>query len=141
MVGDGDELSLGQLATCARHRPKSPKILVLRNEAARLGPLGPDGVRRQPEYGCDLEPVDFAAWRAIGAAGLHPRPTRGMRRGDRQRHVDPGPVLIEAIIDANEPPMPPKASLQRSAHMAEALTPVRRRMALTVNSDTVRQVT
>ena len=56
----------------------------------------------------------------------------------------PGPVLIEAIIDANEPPMPPKASLQQSAHMAEALargTPVRRRMALTVNSDTVRQVT
>jgi pyruvate dehydrogenase (quinone)/pyruvate oxidase len=54
-----------------------------------------------------------------------------------------GPVLIEAIVDPNEPPMPPKATLQQSAHMAEALargTPVRRRTALTAGSDSVRKV-
>jgi len=54
-----------------------------------------------------------------------------------------GPVLIEAVVDPNEPPMPPKANLKQIAHLAEALvrgTPAAGKIALTIASDTVREL-
>jgi pyruvate dehydrogenase (quinone)/pyruvate oxidase len=33
----------------------------------------------------------------------------------------PGPVVIEAVVDPNEPPMPPKLTTKQAAHLAEAL--------------------
>lgn len=35
--------------------------------------------------------------------------------------ITPGPVIIEAIVDPYEPPMPPKVTLKQAAHFAEAL--------------------
>jgi hypothetical protein len=55
----------------------------------------------------------------------------------------PGPVLVEAVVDPYEPPMPPKATLKQMAHLSESLargTPERGRIALTVASDTVREL-
>ncbi len=54
-----------------------------------------------------------------------------------------GPALMEALVDPHEPPLPPKATQTQAAHMVEAMArgvPARRRMALTLASDTVRQV-
>lgn len=144
VVGDGAlAMGLGELATCMRHR-LNLKIVVLRNDtlgSVRWDQLVFAGI---PDYGCELEPVDFAlVARGFGlqAVTLH-RPEECSEVLARAMAM-PGPVLIEAVVDPNEPPMPPKASLQQSAHMAEALArgiPVRRRMALTLNADTVRQV-
>ena len=61
VLGDGAmSMSLGELATCARHR-LNLKILVLRNDS--LGWVRWDQMvfAGNPEYGCELEPVDFAA--------------------------------------------------------------------------------
>jgi pyruvate dehydrogenase (quinone) len=47
------------------------------------------------------------------------------------------------VVDPNEPPMPPKATLKQAAHLAEALareTPARGKIALTIASDTVREL-
>ena len=55
----------------------------------------------------------------------------------------PGPVLIEAVVDPLEPPMPPKVSLKQAAHFAEALargTPHRGKIALTALTDRVREL-
>ncbi|HET6639266.1 MAG TPA: pyruvate oxidase, partial [Gemmatimonadota bacterium] len=32
-----------------------------------------------------------------------------------------GPVVIEAVVDPHEPPMPPKVSSEQALHFAEAL--------------------
>ena len=55
----------------------------------------------------------------------------------------PGPALIEAVVDPHEPPMPPNITLKQASHFAEALakgTPARGKIALTVASDTVREL-
>jgi pyruvate dehydrogenase (quinone) len=52
-------------------------------------------------------------------------------------------VLVEAVVDPHEPPMPPKTTLQQAAHLAESLargTPAAGSIALTVASDTVREL-
>src|SRR5260221_5587458 len=33
----------------------------------------------------------------------------------------PGPALIEAVVDPNEPPLPPKVSFEQSKNLVEAL--------------------
>ncbi len=55
----------------------------------------------------------------------------------------PGPVVIEAVVDQHEPPMPPKIKAEQALHFAESLargTPHRGKIALTVASDTVREL-
>jgi pyruvate dehydrogenase (quinone)/pyruvate oxidase len=52
-------------------------------------------------------------------------------------------VLVEALVDPFEPPMPPKITREQALHFAEALIrgePNREKIALTVLSDKVRQV-
>jgi pyruvate dehydrogenase (quinone) len=52
-------------------------------------------------------------------------------------------VLIEAVVDPHEPPLPPKVTLEQAKHFAQALargTPNREKIALTVLSDKVREL-
>ena len=144
VIGDGAlTMGLGELATCVRHR-LNLKLLVLRNDTLGRGALGPDGVRRHP--GIRLRPAAGGVRHGgarLRADRLHLDRPEECGEVMEQAMATPGPVLIEAIVDPNEPPMPPKATLQQSAHMAEALargTPVRRRMSLTAGSDSVRKV-
>ena len=51
--------------------------------------------------------------------------------------------LIEATIDANEPPLPPKVSFAQTRHMVEALvrgTPDGAKIAKQLAKDTIRQL-
>ncbi|CAH2599270.1 Pyruvate oxidase [Rhodovastum atsumiense] len=141
--GDGAlTMSLGELATCVRHALEV-KLLVLRNDtlgAVRWEQMVFAGT---PEYGCALQPVDFAAVaRAFGMPAFTADQPEECGEVIERALATPGPVLIEAVVDPNEPPMPPKVTLQQAAAMAEALargTPLRRRIALTLNADSVRQ--
>ena len=54
-----------------------------------------------------------------------------------------GPVLIDAIVDPHEPPMPPKVSWDQAEKFGKALakgTPNRKEIALTIASDKVREM-
>jgi pyruvate dehydrogenase (quinone) len=54
-----------------------------------------------------------------------------------------GPALIEATVDANEPPLPPKVSFAQTRHMVEALirgTPDGAKIAKQLAKDTIRQL-
>jgi pyruvate dehydrogenase (quinone) len=56
----------------------------------------------------------------------------------------PGPVVVDAIVDPHEPPMPPKVTMDQAKHFAEALlrgTPNREKIALTAVSNSVRELT
>ena len=61
----------------------------------------------------------------------------------RQALATPGPVLVEAVVDPHEPPMPPKVTVEQAAQLAKSLasgTPNAGKIALTVASDTVREI-
>jgi pyruvate dehydrogenase (quinone)/pyruvate oxidase len=97
-----------------------------------------------PEYVCELQPIDFAmVARGFGATGFTIEDPEKCGDVLRQALSTPGPVVVQAIVDPNEPPMPPKIKAEQAAHFAEALargTPNAGKIALTVLSDKVREL-
>jgi pyruvate dehydrogenase (quinone)/pyruvate oxidase len=97
-----------------------------------------------PEYGCELQPIDFAAFaRACGGAGFTVDDPKECGRVLDQALSTPGPVVIEAVVDSFEPPMPPKVSLDQTTKFARSLLrgqPNREKIALTVLEDRVREL-
>ena len=143
-VGDGGlTMLMGELATAVKY--KLPiKVVVIKNNV--LGQIKWEQMvfLGNPEYVCDLQPIDFAGVaRACGAVGFTiERPEECGRVLDQALATD-GPVLVEAVVDPHEPPMPPKIKAEQALHFAESLargTPHRGKIALTVASDTVREL-
>ena len=61
----------------------------------------------------------------------------------RQALATPGPVLVNAVVDPHEPPMPPKVDAKQAAKFARSLasgTPNAAKIALTIGSNTVREI-
>jgi pyruvate dehydrogenase (quinone) len=75
-----------------------------------------------PEYGVDLQPIDFAGVaRACGAAGFAVDDPARVEGVLREAFAVPGPAVVEATIDPNEPPMPGHATLEQAWHFAKSL--------------------
>ena len=144
VVGDGAlAMGLGELGTVAK-RSLDIKILVLRNDTlaqVRWEQLVFLGV---PDYATEVPPIDFAAVaRGLGLAAHRIERPEECAEALAAAMAEPGPTLIEALVDPHEPPLPPKATQTQAAQMAEAMArglPSRRRMALTLASDGVRQM-
>jgi pyruvate dehydrogenase (quinone)/pyruvate oxidase len=143
-VGDGGlTMLMGELATCVKYN-LNVKIIVIKNNA--LGQIKWEQIvfLGNPEYGCELQPIDFAGVaRACGAQAFTIDDPAQCSGTLQQALAQQGPVLVEAIVDPHEPPMPPKVSVKQAAHFAEALargTPGGGKIALTVASDTVREL-
>jgi thiamine pyrophosphate-dependent acetolactate synthase large subunit-like protein len=122
IVGDGGlSMSLAELATCVRYE-LPVKIIVINNSSLaqikweQLMFLG------HPEFGCELQPVDFA--KVAEGFGV-----RGFRLEDPEQCgavLDealawPGPALVDAIVDANEPMLPPKRRQEYVEKLSKAL--------------------
>jgi pyruvate dehydrogenase (quinone) len=143
-TGDGSlSMMLGDFATLAQH--KLPvKVVVLKNNTLGLIKWEQMIYLGNPEYGVDLYPIDFVKTaEACGGRGV--RIEDPARCGDQLRDAlaMDGPVLVEAVVDPHEPPMPPKIRAEQALHFAESLargTPNRGKIALTVASDTVREL-
>jgi len=143
-VGDGAfTMLMGEMATAVKHNLPIKVVLIKNNS---LGQIKWEQMvfLGNPEYVCDLHPIDFAAFaRACGARGFTiERPEDCGRILDEALNT-PGPVVIECVVDQNEPPMPPKIKAEQALHFAESLargTPNRGKIALTVASDTVREL-
>jgi pyruvate dehydrogenase (quinone) len=143
-VGDGGfSMLMAEFATAVKY--KLPiRIVVVKNNT--LGQIKWEQMvfLGNPEFGCDLQPIDFAAFaRACGGSGFTiENPEECGSALDIALNTD-GPVLIEAVVDPNEPPMPAKVEPRQALHFAEALakgTPHRGKIALTVLSDKVREL-
>ena len=144
VVGDGSmAMLMGDLVTLRKYG-LDVKIIVVKNDS--LGQIKWEQMvfLGNPEYVCDLEPIDFA--KVAEGCGI-----RGVRIEDAERCGEqlrdalatPGPCLIEAVVDPHEPPMPPKIKPKDALHLAESLargTPNRGKIALTIASDTVREL-
>lgn len=143
-VGDGGfSMLMAELATCVKYQ-LPVKIVVVKN--GTLGQIKWEQMvfLGNPEYGCDLHPIDFALFaEACGAAGVTIE--NPVECGDAldAALAAPGPVLVQAVVDPLEPPMPAKVTLKQMAHFAESLLrgePNRQKIALTVLGDRVREL-
>ncbi|MFL6649359.1 MAG: thiamine pyrophosphate-dependent enzyme [Sulfurifustaceae bacterium] len=143
-VGDGAfTMLMGEFATCVKY--KLPvKVVILKNNV--LGQIKWEQMvfLGNPEFGCELQPIDFAAFaRACGAKGYTIDDPASCGDMLEQALNEPGPVIVEAVVDPHEPPMPPKITFDQAKKFAESLvrgTPNREKIALTVMSDKVREL-
>lgn len=143
-VGDGGfEMLMAEFATCVQH--KLPvKIVIVKNNT--LGQIKWEQMvfLGNPEYGCDMTPIDFAAFaRACGGAGFTITRQQDCGRILEEALSTPGPVVIEAVVDPLEPPMPPKATPQQAVKLAESLargTPQAEKILATILADKVREM-
>jgi pyruvate dehydrogenase (quinone) len=143
-MGDGGfSMLMAEMATAAKY--KLPiKVFVVKNNT--LGQIKWEQMvfLGNPEYGCELQPIDFAAvGRACGATAFTIDDPRSCGSILDQALAAPGPVLVEAIVDPFEPPMPAKVTLEQAAHFAQSLAkgePNRKKIALTVLEDKVKEL-
>jgi pyruvate dehydrogenase (quinone)/pyruvate oxidase len=144
VIGDGSAAMLmGDFVTLRKYNLNA-KIIVIKNNA--LGQIKWEQMvfLGNPEYGCELEPIDFA--KMAEAVGIHAvRIDDPARCGDQLRDAlaSDGPCLIEAVVDPFEPPFPPSVELKQALNMGKALakgTPHAMKTALTLASDTVREL-
>jgi pyruvate dehydrogenase (quinone)/pyruvate oxidase len=143
-VGDGGlTMLIGELATAVKYN-LDVKVIVIKNNT--LGQIKWEQMvfLGNPEYACELQPIDFAAIaKGFGCTAFTIEDPAACADTLRQALAEPGPVVIQAVVDPNEPPMPPKVDLKQTAHLAEALvrgTPNAASIALTIASDKVREI-
>ncbi len=143
-VGDGGfTMLMGELATCVKYK-LNVKIVIVKNNS--LGQIKWEQIvfLGNPEYECDLEPIDFAAVaRAFGIPGFTiTAPGECGSVLDAALAIQ-GPALIEAVVDPNEPPMPAKIKPEQALHFSESLakgTKDWQKIASTIAKDRIREM-
>jgi pyruvate dehydrogenase (quinone)/pyruvate oxidase len=143
-VGDGGfTMLMGELATCVKYN-LPVKIFIVKNNT--LGQIKWEQMvfLGNPEYVCELQPIDFATVaRGFGVPSFTINaPAECGHIIDSALSI-PGPALIEAVVDQNEPPMPAKVKTQQALHFAESMargTKDWEKIAATIAKDKVREL-
>lgn len=121
-VGDGGfSMLMAEFATAVKY--KLPiKVVIIKNNT--LGQIKWEQMvfLGNPEFGCDLHPIDFAAIaEACGGTGFTIEdPAECGAVLDRALAVS-GPVIVQAVVDPFEPPMPPKVTAKQAVELTKAL--------------------
>ncbi|MBW3624370.1 MAG: pyruvate oxidase [Armatimonadetes bacterium] len=144
MIGDGGfSMLMMELATAVKY-DLPVKIVIIKNNT--LGQIKWEQMvfLGNPEYGCELEPMDFEGIaNAMGATGFTIEDPKECGAILKKALHTPGPVVVQAVVDPNEPPMPPKVTLDQAKKLGESLLkgqPNREEIALTVLSNQVREM-
>ena len=143
-VGDGGfSMLMAEFVNCVKY--KLPiKVVIINNGSLGMIKWEQMVFLGNPEYGCELQQIDFAAFaRACGATGFTVEDPAQCGAVLDQALAAPGPVIVDAIVDPYTPPMPPKVTAQQAGKFAESLAkgqPHRNKIALTVLSDKVREL-
>jgi pyruvate dehydrogenase (quinone) len=134
---------MGEIATLVKY--KLPvKVIVVKNNT--LGQIKWEQMvlDANPEYGVELQPIDFAkVAEACGAGGFTLRDPNEAEDVLRRALAYDGPAVIEAVVDPNEPPMPGNVNMKQALHFAEALARGQKdaaKIIKTVAEDKVREV-
>ena len=143
-VGDGGfSMLMADFVTCVKYQ-LPVKVVIIKNNSLGMIKWEQMVFLGNPEYGCDLYPIDFSTFaKACGGIGFtidDPKICGDILDTALQT---PGPVIVEAVVDPFEPPMPPKVSVDQAAKFAQSLArgePNREKIALTVLSDKVREL-
>ncbi len=143
-VGDGGfSMLMADFSTAVKY--KLPiKVVIIKNNT--LGQIKWEQMvfLGNPEYGVDLQPIDFAAFaRACGGVGISVDDPANCGDAVDQFLNTPGPAILEAVVDPYEPPLPGKIMVEQALRFAQSLArgePNRSKIALTVASDKIREL-
>jgi pyruvate dehydrogenase (quinone) len=143
-VGDGGfSMLMAEFATAVKYELPIV-VVVLKNNS--LGQIKWEQLvfLGNPEFGCELQPIDFAKFaEACGGVGITVdnsgslKPTLEIALGLGR------PVLVEVPVDPYVPPMPPKIKAKQALNFSKALakgTPGRGRIALTIFRDKLNEL-
>lgn len=143
-VGDGGfSMLMAEFATCVKYR-LPVKVIVIKNNTLGMIKWEQMVFEGNPEYGCDLQPIDFAKF-ADAAGG------RGFTIDDPATCGDileealetPGPVLVQAVVDPLEAPLPGKVRFGQARNFARSLIrgePDGAKIALGIFSEKLREI-
>jgi pyruvate dehydrogenase (quinone) len=143
-VGDGGfSMLMAEFVTAVKYNLPI-KVFIIKNNT--LGQIKWEQMVMlgNPEFGCDLHPIDFAAFaRACGGIGV--TITEPTACGDIVKEVleASGPAVVECEVDANEPPLPPKIEVKQALHFAESLArgePKRMKIITTILEDKIKEM-
>src|SRR5207244_7010707 len=114
-VGDGGfSMLMAEFATAVKYGLPI-KVVIIKNNT--LGQIKWEQMvfLGNPEFGCELHPIDFAAFaRACGGTGFTVEDPAECGSVMEQALAAPGPVIVEAVVDPFEPAMPPKVTLEQA---------------------------
>ncbi|HEU0114087.1 MAG TPA: thiamine pyrophosphate-dependent enzyme [Thermomicrobiales bacterium] len=122
VVGDGGfTMLMGEVATLVKY--KLPvKIVIIKNNAYGEIKWEQMVLNANPSFGVELQPIDFAAYAtACGAAGYTIERPDECEAVLREALAAPGPAVVQAVVDPNEPPMPGKLTTEQARNLAAAL--------------------
>jgi pyruvate dehydrogenase (quinone) len=122
VVGDGGlTMLMGEIATLVKY--KLPvKVIVIKNNV--LGQIKWEQMilDGNPEFGVELEPIDFAAVaKACGAGGFTIEEPGQAESVMREALAYDGPAVIQCVVDPNEPPMPGHINTMQAINFAKSL--------------------
>ncbi len=121
-VGDGGfSMLMADFATAVKYQLPI-KVVVVKNNY--LGQIKWEQMvfLGNPEYGVDLQPIDFVkVAEACGGTGIRIDDPAACDELMARALATPGPVLIEAVVDPLEAPMPPRVTPDQALKFAESL--------------------
>jgi pyruvate dehydrogenase (quinone)/pyruvate oxidase len=144
VIGDGGfTMLMGEIITAVAYKLPIKLVIIKNNSLAQIK-WEQMVFQGNPEYQCELFPIDFVALaNAVGANGVRiDDPKTAGEQFDKALAM-PGPVLIEAVVDQYTAMLPPKIKPDQAKKFSEALLrgePHPIRIALTAAKDTVRQI-
>ncbi len=143
-VGDGGfSMLMAEFATAVKYQLPI-KVIIIKNNTLGMIKWEQMVFLGNPEYGCELQPIDFAAFaRACGGTGFTIEDPMECGAILDQALEARGPVIVEAVVDPFVPPMPAKITMDQATKFAQSLArgePNRSKIAWTVVSDKVREM-
>jgi pyruvate dehydrogenase (quinone) len=122
VVGDGGlTMLMGEIATLVKYKLRVAVIVVKNNVLGQIKweQMILDG---NPEFGVELEPIDFAmAAEACGARGYTIERPEEAESVLREALAHNGPVVVQAVVDPHEPPMPGKVTTEQAYKFVKSL--------------------
>ncbi|UFH53325.1 thiamine pyrophosphate-dependent enzyme [Spirosoma sp. KNUC1025] len=122
LVGDGGfTMLMGEMATAVKY--KLPiKVFIFHNNSYGQIKWEQIVLEGNPEFGVELQSIDFAAYaRACGATGFTLDDPKDAPDVIRKALAHDGPVIVDAFVDQNEPPMPGKITTDQAIEFAKSL--------------------
>jgi pyruvate dehydrogenase (quinone) len=143
-VGDGGfAMLMGEFATAVKH-DLPIKVVIIKNNT--LGQIKWEQMvfLGNPEYGCELHPIDFVQFaHACGGVGFRCQTPDEVRPALQAAFGSTKPALVEAVVDPFEPPLPARTTLEQGLHLAESLArgePHRGKIATTLFRDKISDI-
>ncbi|MEO6953227.1 MAG: thiamine pyrophosphate-dependent enzyme [Polyangia bacterium] len=145
IVGDGGfTMLMGEVATLVKY--KLPvKVIIIKNNVLGMIKWEQMVMEGNPQFGVELQSIDFAAYaRACGAGGFTIERPEDAASVLREALAHDGPAIVQAVVDANEPPLPGNISMKQALKFGEAIARGEKdgwKILKTVAKDTIREVT